>query len=260
MVLTVPSKDQMPENPINLDSAKFWAKVELPSGKTGFLPTEVTVDQNDHLTLICPRPVEGVFTRLFPPKPLAEGSIFSLSFNDGKLFELWSSEVISFVGTNEAGLDRYEISSVRQEMSSSERFEERLVVSVPLKLKTKNKFSRIFSFTGCELGTKGLGLWLPNSAKSKITIDQTYELIFEPKEVEPFSFEVKCVRPICEDSFTKGFVAGFVFTDTEEGKLATVRLQQLLNARGRLPEPNLKVPGHYLASFWDAEYLGAISK
>ncbi|MDG3493859.1 MULTISPECIES: hypothetical protein [Pseudanabaena] len=51
-------------------------------------------------------------------------------------------------------------------------------------------------------------------------------------------------------------MAGFIFTNLEEDNLATIRLNQLIEARGKLPAPEMFFPGHYLASFYENESFG----
>ncbi len=183
--------------------------------------------------------------------------MLSLAFQNENLFELWSGEVSEFVGVSQNhNLDEYEITTIKQEMASSERAEERFNVSVPLKLRISSKLERVYEFAGCSLSKKGIGLWFPNSAKSKIKLNEVFQLTFQPREVEPFTFNIKCIRPHCEDTFSNGFVAGFIFTNLEEDNLATIRLNQLIEARGKLPAPEMFFPGHYLASFYENESFG----
>ncbi len=248
------------ESTQEFDSAKFWAKIELPNGRTGFLPAEVFIDENDLVTFTCPRPNEGSFLRLFPPKPLPEGTLVSLAYQDNHFFELWSSEVSQFLGSKADGLDEYQVQAIKQEMSSSERKSERYTVQIPLKVKVNGRVVRFFHFSGCDLSTDGIGLWFPGSAKNRIRIDETYEIIFEPKEVEPFSLNAKVIRPHCEDTFSKGFVAGFQFEDLETDSLPALRIRQLIEARGKLRELEISESGHFLSGFWIGEFLGELSQ
>lgn len=235
-----------------LEREPFWAKLDLPNGKQGFLPAELAIDENDTVFFICSRPIKHSLFTLFPPKPLPEGTFISLAFQNGEIFELWSGEIKKFSKTDsEKNLDYYELHSIKQEMAKSERDKERFLVNVPLKLKVKHK---VFHFTGCELSENGLGLWLPSTHKNRIKAGEAYALTFEPTEVEPFSFIVQSVRPNLEDIFSKGFITGFNFLELKPDSLPSIRVKQLIEARGKL-SPNFSSlePQHYLQSFWKQE-------
>lgn len=244
------------ESSTTIDKALFWAKFETLDSKTGYMPSEVTIDDKDCLTLSCPRPVSNSFMRLFAPKPIQEGSLVSIAYEDQNTFELWSGEIANYLGTNSKGLDEYEISSVKQEMISSERKHKRFLTSIPVRLEnTRSKLNKVYLFSGCEISEGGIGLWFPNSLKNKIRLEDEYTLTFEPKEVEPFAFNIKCVRPNSEDTFSRGFSAGFTFFQNDPNSLSFIRLGQLIEAKGQLIVPNLSAPGHYLSRFWIGESL-----
>ncbi|MDJ0625029.1 MAG: PilZ domain-containing protein [Candidatus Caenarcaniphilales bacterium] len=239
------------------DRALFWVKIETPGSKFGFLPGELTIDESNQITLRSPRANRNSFIKLFPSKPLPIDTIVSLVFQDKQLFELWSCEITTYLGSKD-GYDIYELSSIKQEMTSSERREERFNVDIPITLESnKSKLGKVFKFSGCELNMNGIGLWLPSFVKNRIRLDEEFTLTFEPKEVEHFSVTVKCIRPHSEDYISKGFYAGFeIIKDSmEENKLAFIRIKQLLEARGRMHKPNLSLPGHYLSTFWQGEFI-----
>ena len=235
----------------SFDRERFWAKIDLPNGKQGFLPSELAIDDDDKVFFICSRPNSNSFFRFLPPKPIPEGSFVSLAFQDGETFELWSGEIKKFIAITEEGLDKYELQSLKQEMAKSEREKERFLVSVPLKIKVKHK---VFHFTGAEISENGLGLWLPSAYKNRIKSTEAYTLTFEPTEVEPFSFIVQSVRPNLEDSFNKGFVAGFSFVDLDPNSVSAIRIKQLISARGKLSPNEMPLEAkHYLQEFWKGE-------
>ena len=253
----LPENSELISEPINnhslvaeYDTAKFWARAELPNSRAGFIPVEIKIDKHNFLTLSCLRPPIGLFRKLLPPKPLPEGTVISLAFQNKNLFELWSSQIKGFLQTDKYGLDEYAMDIPKQEMSSSERDGERFVVSIPLTFKSTFRGHREMKFAGCELSKNGISLWFPKTMKNKIHEGETYQLTFEPKEVEAFSFELECVRPNSFDDFTNGFTAGFKFKDLDPNNIAIVRLGQLMKARGKLREINLFKLGHYLSHFW----------
>ncbi len=247
------------------ERGKFWAKVQMPDGSLGILPSELLVDNNDNLVLACPRRVGGSsFLRLFKPKPLPSDSKLTLAYQNNEdlsTFEIWSGSIGKFLRTDKiTNLDEYEFTELKQEIVGSAREFERFVVSIPLKLESlgqKKGLNKILCFSGCELSENGLGLWLSMSNKSKIQINETYKITFEPAEVESFSFEIQCIRPHFEDSFSKGIHAGFKLLNYAELKnsLPFIRLKQLIEARGKLPDINLDNSEHYLAKFWQGEFL-----
>jgi len=251
-----PEDDLFKDKNNQFDSAKFWAKVETPDGKTAFTSVELFIDTDDYTTFTANKPANGSFFRLFPHKPFPNGSVVSLAYLDEHHFELWSSEVRKYLGPTLNGLDEYKIEDFRQEMARSERASERYIVQIPLILEPLfGKGNKVFCFSGCEISELGVGLWFPESLKSKIQIDKNYLLTFTPKEVEPFSFETRCVRPHSDDFLSKGFSAGFSFVQYESQSMAAIRLKQLIEARGEFPKPDLSVCGHLLSVFWQGEKL-----
>ncbi len=257
--------DNSKNNEFNsLERGKFWAKIEMPDGSLGLLPSELLIDDNDNLVLACPRRSGGSsFLRLFKPKPLPADSKLTLAYQDQDFsaFEIWSGSIGKFLRTDSiTGLDEYEFAELKQEITGSEREFERFIISIPLKLEfldQKRNLNKILCFTGCELSENGLGLWLPISNKNKIQINEVYKITFEPPEVESFSFEVQCIRPHFEDSFSKGIHAGFSLINYAELKdtLPFVRLMQLIEARGKPADIDLDESEHYLAKFWKGEFL-----
>lgn len=257
VVLKMLAEDELEqENKNHFDSAKFWARIETPDGKVAFTSVELFIDTDDYSTFTVPRPSRGSLFRLFPPKPFPAGTVVSLAYRDENCFELWSSEVRKYLGATLNGLDEYKIGSFKQEMSSSERARERYEVGIPFMIEPLfGKGNKIYCFSGCEINENGLGLWFPAALKSKIEVGKNYLVTFTPREVEPFEFEIRCVRPHSEDFLSKGFSAGFSFVENKPNSIAAVRLKQLIAARGKLPKPNLTICGHPLSAFWEGEKL-----
>jgi hypothetical protein len=242
------------DNKSQNDSGKFWAKVEFPNGKSGFTQAEVSVDKTNFATLHCPRVAPKNFFSLINPKHFPKGALVSLAYCDNHFYELWSAEVMNYVGVDEKGMDTYEVGSFRQEMNHNERSYERKVVNVPVKLENYNlKFSRSFSFHGCDLTPQGVGVWVPRSIAKRINFGEKYKLTFAPKEVEPFKFIVECVRPHSYDEFSKGCYVGFAFLEPSAGSIEELRVRQLIEARGRLATSSNWSTGHYLSNFWGSE-------
>jgi hypothetical protein len=245
-----------------IDTAMFWGKFETPDFKTTFLPCELRMNEDDIVTLACPRVRASSFMRLLPSKPIPNGSIVSVAYEDKGIFELWSAEVKDFIGTSLKGLDEYKLSALKQEMTKSERKYARYLVEMPITMQTHgSKLAKVFYFSGAEVSDKGIGLWFPQSLKNRISLDEEFTITFEPHDVDvqPFSLKLACVRPNCADNSTKGFVAGFKILASTQ-LLSQVRLEQLIEARGKTHKPNLAFTGHYLASHWQGESLRELSE
>ncbi|HEY9885680.1 MAG TPA: hypothetical protein V6C96_00320 [Vampirovibrionales bacterium] len=238
-----------------IDKGIFWATVESET-ESGFMPAEVTVDEANTITLTCPKR-KSLLINLLQPKRLQEGSVVSFSYFHDNLFELWSAELGEYKSTPNKLLDSYELLNPKLEMPSSGRKEERLLVDIPVTLEERGrKLPRVYRFAGAELSHSGVGLWFPETFKNRIEEGCKYRMILTPKEVAAFAFEVECIRPNFYDSFSKGFTAGFKFTEINEGGLPFKRLGQLLKAKGIPFTPSLNANlGHYLSKLWVSEGL-----
>lgn len=147
--------------------------------------------------------------------------------------------------------DEYKLKHLIFINKADKRQAKRQIIQIPISLKPFYTKDFISLFTGCDLSTTGMGLWLPLEYNNYILSNNIYEITLH-LDSYTLILQARCIGNYQRDIFLQGFKAGFEFIELTEYKQHLLR--DIINKKRvfSISSSINILDRHHLADYWQS--------